>query len=320
MVDVRIKAKNGGETAPGVNRLAVGEIRPIVVPLWLGAERPGVERGGAALAAGLAAWPGERVGPVVTVPAPEPQDALARLHARTLVFLPQIAATCALLADEVVSAIAAGALALSLGGDHALTAGSIPGAARGAARLGVLYFDTHPDLNTPATSPSGHIHGMPLAAALGLDDPALTALRGDGPAIAAEDICLLGVRDIDPGEAALIAARDIWTLPMTNWRERGVAAGVAAALAHLTARGVDAVHISFDLDVLDPEVLPGTGVPYPGGLGLAEAMEVMRVLHAWEGSIRSFDMVELNPLLDLSGGSTDLAVALLGAAMGLGTA
>ncbi|MDQ3043837.1 MAG: arginase family protein [Chloroflexota bacterium] len=316
MVEVRSEAPWVAARSPGVNRLAVGEIYPIVVPLWLGAERPGVELGGAALAASLGAWPGERVRPVVTVPAPEPSDAEARLHAQTLHFLPQIAATCALLADEVAAAISAGGLALSLGGDHALAAGSIPGAARGVARLGVLYFDTHPDLNTPATSPSGHIHGMPLAAAMGVDDPALTALRGDGPTVAAEDICLLGVRDIDLGEAALIAERDIWSLSLPKWRAGGIAGGLAAALDHLTVRGVDAVHISFDLDVLDPEVLPGTGVPCPGGLTLAEAMDVMRALHSWEGPIRSFDLVELNPLLDLSGGSTDIAVALLGAALG----
>lgn len=306
------------------NRVAAGPVRPIQVPLWLGAERPGVELGATAIDLGLRerwrrrALPAllDRLQPTLSVPVDVPRDAESRLDRRSLEFLPPIADLCARLATTTADAIGRGELALMLGGDHALSVGSIAGAAIESGRLGVLWFDTHPDLNTADTSPSGHIHGMALAAALGLGVPALTEIGGPGPKVRPEDICLLGARDIDPGERALIRDRGIFLLTMEEWDDSGIAAGLDAALAHLDGHDLDAVHVSFDLDVIDPLLLPGTGTCCPGGLIYREAAQTLRRLRAWDGPIRSIDWVELNPTLDPSGRSTEASVALLATLLG----
>jgi arginase len=306
------------------NRLRAHPILPVVAPLWLGAERRGVDLGAFALESGLRArWErrqdfefARRTLDSVTIKTPEPAAADELLNQRSLVFLPEIAETCAAVANEVVAAIERGELPVVLGGDHALAAGSIAGASRASGHLGLLWFDTHADMNTPATSPSGHIHGMSLAAALGDGPGELVNLAGTAPAVSDGSICLLGVRDLDPGERLLIAERGIWMLTMEEWHDLGIRAGLEQALAHLTNQGVDAVHVSFDLDLLDPLELPGTGTPVPGGLSYREASQVLRLLHAWDGPIHSLDWVELNPTLDPTGRSTEIAVGLLSTLLG----
>ncbi len=311
---------------PITNRLAQAPIRPLLVPLWLGAERRGAEEAPAALDRGLRRrWAVRerpallaRLGPSETIPVASPTAADRGLDRRRLAFLPAVAAAGRRLAEAVEGAVRDGALALSLGGDPALSAGRIAGAARAAApgRLGVLWLDTHPDLNTPETSPSGHLHGMALAAPLGLGAAALTQLAGSGPAVRPEDVCLLGVRDLDPAERRLIRDRGLWTLTMEEWSDGGLLAGLNAALDHLTGRGVAALHLSFDLDLLDPKLLPGTGTTVAGGLTYREASQILRRLRAWDGPIRSVDWVELNPALDPSGWSTETATALLATLLG----
>lgn len=306
------------------NRAVSGPVRPIQVPLWLGAERPGVELGAPAIESGIRqrwerrALPAllDRLQATQTVPVHVLSDAATRLDRRSLEFLSPIVDACDRLAAVVAETVARGELALILGGDHALSVGSIAGAAIGGARLGVLWFDTHPDLNTAETSPSGHIHGMALAAALGLGVPALTEIGFPGPKVRAEDVCLLGARDIDPGERDLIREHSIFLLTMEEWDELGIAAGLDAALAHLDAQHLDAVHVSFDLDVIDPLLLPGTGTCCPGGLIYREAAQTLRRLRAWNGPIRSIDWVELNPTLDPSGRSTEASVSLLATLLG----
>lgn len=305
------------------NRLRVAPIVPIEVPLWMGAERRGADLAPAAIGQGLSErWEraerrelAARLRSRVAVPVREPDNADALIDRRALDFLPAVTEGCRATAGVVERTIANGDLALTLGGDHAVAAGSIAGAARAVApgRLGVLWLDTHPDLNIPTTSPSGHVHGMALAAPLGFGVPGLGEL---GPPVDPADVCLLGARDVDPGERRAIAARDIWMLTMEEWTDTGLLTGLEQALAYLGARGVDAVHVSFDVDVLDPAMLPGTGTTVAGGLIYREASQVLRRLHAWDGPIISVDWTELNPLLDPSGRSTDAAIALLATLLG----
>jgi arginase len=291
------------------NRLRHAPVRPILAEVWLGAERPGAEQGPAALQAGLAR--SSRVLEPVVIPDNAPPNAHERLHRQDLGFLPEIVASSEAIATAAADAIRAEELALTLGGDHAVAFGSLAGAAAQCERLGVLWIDAHADLNTPETSPSGHLHGMPLAAALGLGPAALTGIGQPGPKLRAADLALLGPRDVDPGERALIAREQIWTRSTDDWRRGGILETLDEALARLTAPGIDAVHVSFDLDVLDPSVLPGTGTAVPHGLSMEEARIVIERLRAWEAPLRSFDVVELNPALDPSGRSAANALALL---------
>lgn len=306
------------------NRLLTAPIQPIAVPLWLGCERRGVETGPAALDAALRArWDrpdrahlAGRLREMITLPVDVPVDADARLGQGWRTFLAPIGAAVRVLADAVADGIAAGELVSVLGGDHALGIGSLAGVTRASERPGVLWIDTHPDLNTPASSPSGHVHGMPLAAAWGFGPDEVTGLAGPHPWLDAANVCLLGVRDIDVGERALIRDHGIWTLTMEEWTDTGIVPGLDAALDHLERQGVDAVHLSFDLDVLDPTIMPGTGTRVPGGLTLREASQVVRRLGAWGGPLHSLDWVELNPRLDPTGQSTLVATMLLATTLG----
>lgn len=309
------------------NRLTWATIRPLIVPLWLGAEHPGAEKGARLLADELAErWnrPDRdhleaRLSDPEVIPTPVPSDADTRLHRQSLEFLPEVEITSEALADRVASVIAAGDLPLTLGGDHAIAIGTIAGAARACNKLGVIWFDTHPDINTPSTSPSGHIHGMPVGVAIGeaVDElPSLTGLVDRVPMVAPENVCMLGIRDIDPAEAKRIRDMGIWALSMDEWSDLGIMEGVRAALQHLRATKVDGIHVSFDVDVLDPTIMPGTGTRWPGGLTVREASRALRELAEWDLPIHSLDWVELNPDLDLAGSSTLVATSLLATCLG----
>ena len=298
------------------NRLLSGPVQPILVPLWYGCERPGVERAPALIDAALRRRWQEREEPdlaarlrdSVTIEIPEVPDAIDRRNRHDLAFLPAIAVASARLADATERAVASGALALTIGGDHAVAAGSLAGAARATrrtigldgqpGRLGVIWIDTHADLNTPESSPSGHIHGLPLATSLGIGPRELTGLAGGPDAVAAADVCLIGVRDLDPGERRIVRERGIWTRTMEEWDDNGIREGVLAAVAHLRSRGVSAVHLSFDVDVIDPVDLPATGTICPGGLTSREAARVLRMIRDAELPVVSADVVELDPTRD----------------------
>jgi arginase len=305
-----------GDANHSANRLRNGPVQPILVPLWYGCERPGVDQAPALLDAALRhRWReredielASRLQESVTVEIPDVPGALERRDRHDLAFLPAIAVASARLADEAERAVASGALALTIGGDHAVAAGSLAGSARAVrrltgpdgqlGRLGVIWVDTHADLNTPATSPSGHIHGLPLATSLGIGPEELTSLAGGPPAVAAADVCLVGVRDLDPGEQAVIREHGIWTRTMEEWDDDGIREGVLAAIAHLRERGVAAVHLSFDVDVIDPVDLPATGTICPGGLTSREAARVLRLIRDADLPLVSADVVELDPTRD----------------------
>lgn len=309
------------------NRLRTAPIQPIAMPLWYGCEVPGTDDGAIVLRDGISqrwmrdqyAHLRDRLLPPITIPVAIPADAMERIDQRTMTFLPEIDDANDALADAVEAAIRSGSLAVTLGGDHALAIGSIAGAARNVSTLGVIWIDTHPDLNTPESSESGHIHGMPIGTALGrtLDSmPRASHLAGRVPMLQPEHLCFLGIRDIDHGEQDVILGERIFARTMDEWHDDGILSGIQAALDHLMRQGVDAVHVSFDLDSLDPVFLPGTGTRYPGGLTVREASQILRFLGSWDGPLHSFDFVELNPRLDPTGHSTDVALHLLATALG----
>jgi len=205
-----------------------------------------------------------------------------------------------------------GALPVVLGGDHSISMGSISGVARGR-RTGVIWIDAHADFNTPETSPTGNIHGMPLAALMGLGDERLVNLGGAGPKLRPEDVVLVGVRSVDPGERRLLKEAGVTVYTMKEVDRMGIptiAANVVAQLERL-----DRVHVSFDADVLDPSVAPGVGTPVPGGLTYREAHLLME-LFADAGIVTSLDLVEVNPILDERNRTAEITVELAASLLG----
>lgn len=296
------------------------KLRLLGCPMDLGAGRRGVDMGPSALRkAGIEAQLAELghdvddAGDVAVLRAgsDEPQDP----H---LKFLPEIKATCAALADAVEAALRDAVMPVVLGGDHSMSIGTLAGLARGLQRdqrLGVLWIDAHADLNTPATSPSGNIHGMPLAVALGHGASTLTALRGDTPPLDPARLVYLGLRSVDAGERAMIRELGIRAYTMREIDERGIAGITQAALDYLFA-ACDHLHVSFDLDSLDPAIAPGVGTPVPGGLSFREGHYLMESIAA-SGRLASFEIAEVNPILDTHNQSAELAVGMTASAFGL---
>jgi arginase len=231
-------------------------------------------------------------------------------------YVAAIAGVCRAIAGALVG-LPATALPVVLGGDHALSLGSVTGVRRRAGgSVGVMWIDAHADLNTPATSPSGNVHGMPLAHLLGHGDPRLiAALAGDGslPPVRPEDVVLVGLRSVDAGERAFIRRHGLHAFTMSDVDRSGIAAVTQAALAALGH--VDRLHVSFDADVLDPAIAPGVGTPVPGGLGYREAHLLMELLHA-SGRVGSVELVEVNPILDHRNQTAQVVVELAASLFG----
>lgn len=233
-------------------------------------------------------------------------------------FLEQIVDACVQIAERVDFALERGQFPLVLGGDHAQAVGTIGGLSRfwrrHGKRVGVLWVDAHTDMNTPDTSPSGNIHGMPLAALLGYGPPALVAIGGDRPALDPRDVVILGARDVDANETHLVKATGVRCYTMSELDSRGTAECVREAFAR-TTYATAGVHLSFDLDGVDPEVAPGVGTPVPGGLSLRESHLVCETA-ASSGKLLGMEMVELNPTLDIANKTGRLAVWLIQSALG----
>lgn len=233
-------------------------------------------------------------------------------------FLPVIADLCARIADKVEADCAAGRFPLVLGGDHAQAMGTIAGIARHyrktGERIGVLWVDAHADMNTPETSPSGNIHGMPLAALLGHGPDELTKLAGPEPALRPEDVVIIGARDIDPTEVPLVRETGVRVYTMSELDRRGTSICLDEALAQL-ADGTAGVHLSFDLDGVDPKDAPGVGTPVPGGLNLRESHLICETV-AESGRLLGMELVELNPTLDDANRTGRLSVWLIESALG----
>src|SRR6478752_9040640 len=288
----------------------------IGAPLDLGQTRRGVDMGPSAIRyAGLE----ERLAEISltvldrgNVGAPEP-EALALVDDRAR-FLPEILEACAALAALVEETARDGALPLVLGGDHAIAIGTLAGLAAAAGQPGgVIWIDAHGDLNTPETSPSGNVHGMPLAAALGRSSAWFAHDRLTLPAIDPARVALVGIRSLDPAERAFLREADIRVFTMSDIDRIGIEHAMREALDRVAGPGF--VHISLDLDALDPEVAPGVGTPVPGGLTYREAHLACELI-AESGIVGSFEVVESNPILDRENTTARTAVELVASALG----
>jgi len=220
------------------------------------------------------------------------------------------------LADEVADSIAAGALPLALGGDHSIAIGSLVGSARDAD-IGAIWFDAHGDFNTPETSPSGNVHGMPLAAALGKDGFADTEWA-NATGLREENVALVGLRSLDDAEREDIRESEMSAFTMSDIDERGLSDVVEEAL-DIATHGVDGIHVSLDLDWLDPHEAPGVGTPVRGGVTYREAHAALELLARRdhdEDVLRSFELVEVNPILDERNQTAEMAAELAASALG----
>jgi arginase len=321
-------SKIGNEFAPtsefspsGLQSLPTRRIRVIGVPLDMGASRRGVDMGPSAMrVAGLEARLealGHQVsdGGNIRVEIAETRNS-GEKSAR---YLTEIAETCTRTAEAVLKTLEEGMTPLVLGGDHSLAAGSVSGVAefyrRKGEKVGIIWIDAHTDINTPATSPSGNVHGMPLAALLGLGPDLLGNIYGFSPKVAPENTVLIGVRDIDAAERENIrkaGVAEVYT--MRDIDERGMRTVMEEAL-RAAGRGTVGYHVSLDMDWIDPEDAPGVGTPVRGGATYREAHLAMEIL-ADHGRLLSFEIVEVNPVIDEHNRTADLAVELACSAFG----
>lgn len=290
----------------------------IGAPLDLGAGRRGVDMGPSAIRyAGLE----DRLtaigldcvdrGNVATAVA----EATAE-HDRRARFLPAIRATCERIAREVGLALDDGRIPIVLGGDHSIALGTLGGLAARHGAGAVLWFDAHGDLNTPRTTPSGNVHGMPLAAALGRGGPGFESAAWTLPSLQPERVVVIGARDLDRGERDLITELGLAVHSMSALDRRGIEAIVSESLER--AAGAPFVHISLDMDGLDPDVAPGVGTPVRGGLTYREAHLAMELV-AESGLLCCLEIVEVNPILDQQNATAALAVELAASAFGATT-
>lgn len=287
----------------------------------LGASRRGVDMGPSAVRytdlRDRIAKLGHSVEDTGNVPVPFREDA-AKGAQRGARYLGAITDVCIEVANRTRAALEAGQIPVVLGGDHALAAGSIAGAAahlatRGA-HLGAIWVDAHGDLNTPGSSSSGNVHGMPLAALLGNGDKAMSGIAGGGPALRASDVALVGLRDLDGPERTHIKKWGLSAFTMRALDERGVHTVMQEAIAVAT-RDTDGIWVSFDMDVIDPSEAPGVGTAVPGGMTYREAHLAMEML-ADTGKLVGIDVVEVNPVLDERNRTAEIACELILSALG----
>ncbi|TCP28807.1 arginase [Scopulibacillus darangshiensis] len=203
---------------------------------------------------------------------------------------------------------------LVLGGDHSIAIGTLAGVTKPYKNLGVIWYDAHGDLNTAETSPSGNIHGMPLAVSIGIGDSALTNIAGFGPKVKPENIVIIGARSLDKGERELIKEKGIKVYTMHEIDRLGMTQVMNEAIAYLNER-TDGVHLSLDLDGLDPTDAPGVGTPVNGGISFRESHLAMEML-AEAGILTSAEFVEVNPILDDKNKTATVAVDLAGSLFG----
>ncbi|MEO7020405.1 MAG: arginase [Ktedonobacteraceae bacterium] len=291
-------------------------IRVIGVPMDLGADRRGVDIGASAIRyAGLndhlrrLGYTVNDIGNIV-VPQPESQPT-GDPHVK---YLEPIVRVSEDLANAVTAALQDEEFPLVLGGDHSIALGSITGVARVHSDIGVIWVDAHADFNTQETTPSGNIHGMILSALAGLGHPSLTNIGGWSPKINKQTIVIVGARDLDAQEQELLLQHQIHVFTMTDIDQRGMSEVMQEAVK-IASQASHGIHLSLDMDSLDPREAPGVGTPVRGGLTYREAHLAMEVI-AKSGRLISMDAVEVNPILDRENATAHLAVELILSALG----
>jgi len=292
----------------------------IGVPLDLGGNRRGTDMGPSAFRIAGIGEQLSRLGLQVTdkgdVPAPIPEakgagDATKR-------YVKDIARVCQRVYQTSLASFSEGALPIVLGGDHSLAAGSVAAAATHARKqnkpLGLIWVDAHADMNNPASTESGNVHGMPLAALLGTGPSELAHFGGATAAIAAKHTVLVGIRNLDDVEKKIVRASKVHAFTMKEIDRLGIAEVMDRAIA-IASKGTGGFHVSYDLDACDPTVAPGVGTPVKGGLSYREAHVVMEMV-AESGRMTSFDLVEVNPTLDIRNTTAELGTELALSALG----
>jgi arginase len=302
--------------------VTVPAVHIIGVPLDLGAGRRGVDMGPSAVRiAGL----GERITALglrvvdtgdLAAPTPETRDPGDPRKK----YVREIAAVCLALHERCLEAFRAGGIPVVLGGDHSLAAGSVSASARFARDrghpLGLLWVDAHGDMNTPASSLTGNVHGMPLGALLGHPPSELAEIGGFSPKVEPEHTVLIGVRNLDAHEKAAVRASGVHVFTTKDIDRVGIAVIMERAI-EIATRGTAGVHVSFDMDVCDPAIAPGVGTPVKGGLDYREAHMLMEML-ADARQLVAIDVVEVNPVLDVQNATAILGTELVLSALGMG--
>jgi arginase len=290
------------------------DIGIVGVPMDLGAGRRGVDMGPSAIRyAGLERDlrdMGLHVSDHHNLPVPGPESAaMGDANAK---FETQIEAACVELRSTVAGIARSGSMPLVLGGDHSIAMGTVAGLVDALGDVGVLWIDAHGDINTPTTTPSGNIHGMPVAAMLGRAPIATRLAWADRP-LRPDRVVLFGTRTLDPGERALIRELGIRMFTMSEIDQIGVLAAVREAISLLSGPG--GIHVSLDMDAIDPLEAPGVGTPWPGGLTYREAHLAMELLAA-TGNVSAIEVVEVNPIADHENRTGRLAEELILSALG----
>jgi arginase len=289
-------------------------------PIDLGADRRGVDMGPSAIRIADVDVKLESLGytvidegdiPIRNIEVQELQD-------QHLKYLPEVAGMSAILSERVKSILDDGDFPLILGGDHSMSVGSLAGIGahcrEQGKRLGVIWIDAHADMNTAETTPSGNIHGMPVAIAMGIGHPSLTGIGGDFPKLAPENLAMIGLRSIDPGERELIHKLGIQAYTMFDVDRLGMYE-IASRVIEDMGRKVDHVHISFDVDSVDPVVAPGVGTPVSGGLTLRESHLLMEMISQLD-AYASLEVAEVNPVLDDRNRTAEFAVEIIASSLG----
>lgn len=295
------------------------KIHLIGVPMDLGSGRRGVDMGPSAIRiAGIGeklVLLGHKLNDLGDIATKNPE--LQKLSNKKLRYLPEIIRSCKILSNKVQRSLSFGNFPLVLGGDHSIAIGTIAGLANFCKskkkKLGVLWIDAHGDLNTDLTTPSGNIHGMPLAASIGMGAKELINLSGDFQKVNPKNVVLIATRDLDEGEKINIRKNKVSVFTMKEIDKLGMAEVMKLVLKKL--KNVDHLHVSFDLDAIDPTIAPGVGTPVKGGLDYREAHLIMETLFE-KNKMQSLEIVECNPILDQKNQTAELAVELIQSAFG----